>query len=60
MLTQKEVAVLKLKKQNLTQLAIAKKLHISQPAVSSFYTNALKKIKDAEEICKLKSELGVK
>jgi transcriptional regulator len=60
MLTEKEVEVLKLKKANLTQLEIAKKLKISQPAVSSFYNNALKKIKDAEEILKIKKDMGVK
>jgi transcriptional regulator len=59
MLTEKEVEVLKLKKQGLTQLEIAKKLKISQPAVSSFYNNALKKIKDAEEVLKIRKELGV-
>lgn len=57
MLTQKEIDVLKLKREGLTQLEIAKKLKISQPAVSSFYNNALKKIKDAEEILRLKKEL---
>lgn len=60
MLTEKEIEVLKLKKQDLTQLEIAKRLKISQPAVSSFYNNALNKIKDAEEILKIKKELGVK
>jgi transcriptional regulator len=60
MLTEKEIAVLKLKKQNFTQADIAKKLEISQPAVSSFYNNALKKLRDAEEVLKLKKELGVK
>jgi len=60
MLTQKEIEVLKLKKKGLTQLKIAEKLNISQPSVSSFYNNALKKINDAEEILKLKKELGLK
>ena len=60
MLTEKEVEVLKLKEKKLTQQEIAKKLKISQPAVSSFYNNALKKIKDAEEILRIKKELGVK
>jgi HTH-type transcriptional regulator, fmd operon transcriptional regulator len=59
MLTEKEVEVLKLKEKGLTQLEIAKKLKISQPAVSSFYNNALNKIKDAEEVLKLKKELGI-
>jgi transcriptional regulator len=60
MLTEKEIGVLKLKNAGLTQLEIAKKLKISQPAVSNFYNNALDKIKDAEEILKLKKEWGVK
>jgi len=57
MLTEKEKEVLKLKKKGLTQQEIAKKLNISQPAVSSFYNNAIKKIRDAEEVLKLKKEL---
>ena len=60
MLTEKEIGVLKLKNAGLTQLEIAKKLKISQPAVSNFYNNALDKIKDAQEILKLKKEWGVK
>lgn len=60
MLTEKEIEVLKLKNEGLTQLEIAKKLKISQPAVSSFYNNSLNKIKDAEEILKLKKEWGFK
>jgi len=59
-LTQKEIEVLKLKKKGLTQLEMAKKLNIAQPSVSSFYNNALKKIKDAKEVLKLKKKLGVK
>ena len=59
MLTQKEIEVLKLKKKGFTQIEIARKLKISQPSVSSFYNNALKKIKDAEEILKLKREIGI-
>ena len=60
MLTEKEIEVLKLKKQEFTQSEIAKKLNISQPAVSSFYNNALKKINDAEEVLRLKKELKIK
>lgn len=60
MLTEREIDVLKLKKQGLTQLEIAKKLKISQPAVSSFYNNALRKIKDAEDVLNLKRGLGLK
>ena len=57
MLTQKQIDVLKLKRNGLTQLEIAKKLKVSQPAVSSFYNNALKKIQDAKQILKIKKEL---
>ena len=60
MLTKKEIEVLKLKKQGFIQLDIAKKLKISQPAVSNFYNNALKKIKDAEEVIVVKKELKIK
>ena len=59
MLTEKEIEVLKLKKKGLTQKDIAKKLKISQPAVSNFYNNALWKIKDAEETIKLKKEIKI-
>ena len=59
MLTQKEIDVLKLKKQGLTQVEIAKKLKISQPAVSSFYNNTLKKIADAKKVLELKKVLGL-
>jgi transcriptional regulator len=59
MLTEKEIEVLKLKKKGLTQMEIARKLKISQPAVSNFYNNALDKIKQAEEIMKIKKELKI-
>jgi transcriptional regulator len=57
MLTEKEIEVIRLKRSGLTQKQIATKLKISQPAVSNFYNNALWKIKDAEEVLKLKKEL---
>lgn len=60
MLTGKEIEVLRLKKKGLTQIEIAKKLKISQPAVSNFYNNALGKIRQAEEIIKIKKELKIK
>lgn len=60
MLTEKEVQVLKLILGGMTQKDVAKKLKISQPAVSSFYNNALYKIKDAEDVLKIKKELGLK
>ena len=60
MLTEKEKEVLKLKSHGFNQKEIAKKLKISQPAVSNFYNNALWKIKDAEEVIKLKKEMRIK
>lgn len=57
MLTEKEIEVVRLKESGLTQKEIARKLKISQPAVSNFYNNALWKMKDAEETIKLKKEL---
>jgi transcriptional regulator len=59
MLTEKEIEVLTLSKKGLTQMEIAKKLKISQPAVSNFYKNALGKIKQAEEVMKIKKELKI-
>jgi transcriptional regulator len=59
MLTEKEINVLKLKKEGFTQNEISKKLKITQPAVSNFYNNALKKIRDAEGIITIKQELGL-
>lgn len=50
MLTQREMDVYKLKQKGLRQEDIARKLSISQPAISKFYNNALKKITEAKEI----------
>ncbi len=60
MLTTREIEVLKLDEKGLNQSEIAKKLQISQPAVSSFYSNALKKIREAEQILEIKKELKIK
>ena len=60
MLTTKEIEVLKLKSRGLTQVEIAKKLNISQPAVSSFYNNALKKITAAHATLDLVRGLKIK
>lgn len=57
MLTGKEIEVLRLRKKGLNQLEISKKLKITQPAVSKFYNNALKKIREAEEILEIKKEI---
>ena len=56
-LTDKEINVLKLNKKGLTQSEIAKRLKISQPAISKFYKNALEKIKQAKKILEIKKEI---
>ena len=60
MLTQKEIQVLELRAKKLTQIEVSKKLGVSQAAVSHFETNALKKIKEAEEALKVAKKLGIK
>jgi len=60
MLTKKEIEILKLKKKGLTQVEISKILKISQPAVSGFYNNALKKIKEAKKSLELVKKLKIK
>ena len=59
MLTKKEKQVLELRKKGLKQNEIASRLKISQPAVSSFYTNALKKIRDAKKTISFVEESGI-
>lgn len=59
-LTEKEIEVLKLRNSNLKQKEIAKKLNISQPAVSLFEKNARRKMKDSIEILDLIKKLGIK
>ena len=60
MLTKKEIEILKLKKKGLTQVEISKILKISQPAVSGFYNNALKKINEAKKALELVKKLKIK
>jgi transcriptional regulator len=59
MLTKKEIDVLTYKKQGLTQIEISKKMNISQPAVSHFYSSAVKKIKESHEILDIAKKLRV-
>jgi transcriptional regulator len=59
MLTKREIEILKLRKK-LKQKEIAKKLKLSQPAVSKFENNAKRKIKDALETIKFSKKIGVK
>jgi transcriptional regulator len=60
MLTKKEKQVLELKKAGFNQCEIAKKLKISQPAISSFQTNALRKIRDAKKTMEFVKKLKIK
>ena len=59
MLTKKEKQILELRKKGLKQNEIASKLKISQPAVSAFFTNALKKIRNAKKTIDFVKELGI-
>ena len=59
MLTKKEKCILELRKKGLRQEQIAIKLKISQPAVSAFENNALRKIKEAKSILEFVKELKI-
>lgn len=59
MLTKKEIEVMKLRKLALTQSEVAKKLGISQAAVSKFEKNAVSKILDASKVLKIQRKLKV-
>lgn len=59
MLTQKERQVLELRKKGFKQVQIASKLKISQPAVSAFESNAIRKIRDAKKIIDFVKEWGI-
>lgn len=60
MLTKREIEVLKLRKRGLKQKEIAKKLNLSQPAISKFENNVKIKINDSLNTIKTLKELGVK
>jgi len=59
MLTKKEKRILELRKKGLKQNEIASKLKISQPAVSAFESNALRKIRTADQVLKFVKKLGI-
>ena len=59
MLTTKEKQILELRKKGLKQSEIASRLKISQPAVSDFENNALKKIRNAKKIMEFTKKLGI-
>ena len=50
MLTKKEKQILELRKKGYRQVDIASKLRISQPAVSSFESNAIRKKRGAKQV----------
>lgn len=53
LLTEKEIEVVKLRKEGLTQVEVARKIGISQAAVSNFEKNAYHKIGDAQAVLKI-------
>lgn len=59
MITKKEKQILELRKKGLKQSEIAAKLKISQPAVSAFENNALRKIRSAKKIMEFVKDLGI-
>ena len=59
MITQKERQVLELRKKGFKQVQIASKLKISQPAVSAFESNAMRKIRDAKRIIDFVRDFGI-
>ena len=59
MFTRKEIEVMELRKKDLTQTEVAKKLKISQAAVSKFEKNALAKIRDANKLLIISKKLGL-
>ena len=59
MLTKKEKKILELRKKGLKQNEIASILKISQPAVSAFENNALRKIRDAKKIMEFVKDMGI-
>lgn len=59
MITNKEREVLELRKKGLTQVEVAKKLKISQAAVSKFEKNAIFKVREAFKTLKLAKALGI-
>jgi Tfx family DNA-binding protein len=58
-LTKKEIQILELRKKGLKQNEIASKLKISQPAVSAFESNAMRKIRSAKKVLDIVKKLGV-
>ena len=60
MFTKREIDIMKLKKQGLTQIEIAKKLKIRQPSVSFFENKIKRKIREFYRASKIINSLGIK
>lgn len=60
MLTKKERQILELRKKGMKQEDIASRLKISQPAVSSFERNAMKKIREAKQTVGIADSMGIR
>lgn len=60
MLTDKEIKVLELRKKGLSQKEIAKKLKISQPAISDFISNIKKKLFHSLNNLEIIKDMGIK
>ncbi len=60
MLTKKEMQILELRKKGMKQVEIASKLKITQPAVSAFESNAIRKIRDAKKLIDFVKNSGIK
>ena len=59
MLTVKERQILELRKKGMKQNEVASRLKISQPAVSAFESNALRKIRNAKRVMDFVGKLGI-
>ena len=59
MLTKKERQILELRNKGMKQSEIASKLKISQPAVSAFENNAIRKIRDAKKTMEFVKKMGI-
>jgi len=60
MLTKREIEIFSLRREGLTQKEIAKKLKLSQPAISKFENNIKKKTNDSLETINILRKMGVK
>ena len=60
MFTKRELEIMKLKKQGLTQMEIAEKLKIRQPSVSFFENKIKRKIREFYRASKIIKNLGIR